>query len=807
MKFTDGAWLVAKGVTPFHCKRVSSYQVRGDALYLAAPDRKGKEGIDRVEGTVLEVAVTSPSPDVIRVQARHHSPARRGHTKFDLDYRASSAHVRIDDEPDHLVFTSGRLSLRIRKSTWEMRFEDGDTVVTRGDADSLGYMRVAGQGDFITQRLSLAVGECIYGMGERFGPLVKNGQTVTIWNEDGGTVSDQAYKNIPFYLSSSGYGLLVNTPGKVEFEVATERVSQVQFSVGEEELDYYVFYGPDPKDVLDKYTRLSGRPALPPAWSFGLWLSTSFTTHYNETTVNEFVDGMIDRGIPLKVFHFDCFWMKERQWCDFQWDRDAFPDPEGMLRRLKAKGLKVCVWINPYISQMSPLFHEGREHGYFLKTRDGSVYQRDQWQPGMAFVDFTNPDAVHWYQSKLRELLTLGVDCFKTDFGERIPEDAVYHDGSDPLLMHNLYPYLYNKAVFDLLEEFHGKNNALVFARSATAGCQKFPVHWGGDCEATFESMAEDLRGGLSFCASGAAFWSHDIGGFSGTASPDVYKRWVAFGLLSTHSRLHGNSSYRVPWLFDDESVDVMRHFTRLKNRLFPYQFAAAHDAADKGWPVMRAMVLEYPGDPGCRYLDRQYMLGPSLLVAPVFRADGVAEYYLPEGKWTHLVTGEAVDGGRWRRETLDFSNIPLFARGNAIIPMSGNADRPEWNAGDELVLHVTDLADGGEVSCFAVPNDAAGRRATFRCQRSGNHYTLHSNGVAQRVRVLLRSQAGTGGEVSNGRAAAQTPLGLQVDWTDVRHPIVIDVSATVGTASAHTRTTTSHTNPVLSTSTRSDGR
>ena len=258
-------------------------------------------------------------------------------------------------------------------------------------------------------------------MGERFGPLVKNGQTVTIWNEDGGTTSDQAYKNIPFYLSSAGYGLLVNTPGKVEFEVATERVSQIQFSVAEEELDYYVFAGTDPKDILEKYTRLAGRPALPPAWSFGLWLSTSFTTHYNEKTVNEFVDGMRERDIPLSVFHFDCFWMKERQWCDFDWDREAFPDPEGMLKRLKAKGLKVCVWINSYISQCSSIFEEGRKEGYFLKTKHGDVYQRDQWQPGMAFVDFTNPAAVKWYQSKLRKLLKMGVDCFKTDFAERIP--------------------------------------------------------------------------------------------------------------------------------------------------------------------------------------------------------------------------------------------------------------------------------------------------------------------------------------------------------------------------------------------------
>ncbi|MBC8107487.1 MAG: alpha-xylosidase, partial [Anaerolineae bacterium] len=624
--------------------------------------------------------------------------------------------------------------------------------------ESVGYMHVKDAGDFVMHRLSLAVGETIYGLGERFGPLVKNGQNVVIWNEDGGTVSDQAYKNIPFYLSSRGYGVLINSPGKVDLEIGTERVSQVQIAVPGESLDYYIFYGPDPKCVLEKYTRLCGRPAVPPSWSFGLWLSTSFTTKYNEKTVNEFVGGMIERGIPLEVFHFDCFWMKERHWCDFQWDREAFPDPVGMLRRLKDRGLKVSVWINPYISQLSSLFEEGRELGYFLKRADGSVFQRDQWQPGMALVDFTNPHAVEWYQSKLRALLEMGIDAFKTDFGERIPLDVVYHDGSDPKLMHNYYSYIYNKAVFELLESYHGRGNALVFARSATAGSQKFPIHWGGDCDATFESMAEDLRGGLSFCLSGAAFWSHDIGGFNGTANAALYKRWVAFGLLSTHSRLHGSNSYRVPWLFDEESVDVMRHFTRLKNRLAPYLFAAARDAHDHGWPMMRAMILEYPNDPACRYLDRQYMLGSSLLVAPIFREDNVAEYYLPKGKWTQVISGVVVEGGKWISEKHDFMSVPLFARENSIVPQSANSDHPIWRADDELVLHVMHLTDGAEVMCDAVTTDT-NRRATFRCQRNGNQLIFHCNGEAKNLKVLPRG--------------AREPIA----WDDPNEPLRISLS------------------------------
>jgi alpha-D-xyloside xylohydrolase len=549
----------------------------------------------------------------------------------------------------------------------------------------------------------------------------------------------------------------------VEFEIATEYVSQVQFSVPGESLDYYFFYGPDPKDVLDKYTRLAGRPAVPPPWSFGLWLSTSFTTHYDEKTVTEFIDGMFDRGIPLKVMHFDCFWMKGRHWSDFSWDRAAFPDPEGMLRRIKARGMRVCVWINSYISQLSSLFAEGRDQGYFLKRPDGSVFQWDRWQPGMALVDFTNPAAAAWYQSKLRTLLEMGVDCFKTDFGERIPTDVVYHDGSDPHLMHNYYTYLYNKTVFDLLEDFHGKGGAMVFARSATAGAQKFPIHWGGDCFATYESMAEDLRGGLSFCMSGPAFWASDIGGFTGKADPALYKRWVAFGLLSTHSRLHGSESYRVPWIFDEESVDVMRHFVKLKNRLFPYLFAAAHDAAQRGWPVMRAMQLEFPQDPACQYLDRQYFLGSSLLVCPVFDP-ATARYYLPAGRWTNVLTNKMVASrGQWMSEAQDFMHLPLFARENAIVPMSANEGQPEWKPTDELVLNLFSIAPGADFPVRAVSTD--GQTAAFRCRRTGDKITLESDGIARQVRVLPRS--GRWRALANAHAVGKSPEGALFEWNN----------------------------------------
>ena len=394
--------------------------------------------------------------------------------------------------------------------------------------------------------------------------------------------------------------------------------------------------------------------------------------------------------------------MKDFHWCDFTWDSRVFPDPEGMLARIKAKGLKICVWINPYIAQESPLFIEGMEKGYFIKRTNGDVWQWDMWQPGMAIVDFTNPDACKWFKEKLEVLVDMGVDCFKTDFGERIPtEDVVYYNGADPVKMHNYYTYLYNKVVYELLEEKKGKEEAVLFARSASVGGQKFPVHWGGDCWSTYEAMAESLRGGLSLTMSGFGYWSHDIGGFENTSTADVYKRWCAFGLLSTHSRLHGSTSYRVPWAYDDEAVDVVRFFTKLKMELLPYIYSNAVYTSKTGVPTMRSMVVEFENDKTCAFLDRQYMLGGKLLVAPIFREDGIAEYYLPAGTWTNYFTGETRNGGIWVSEHHDYLSIPLWVKENSIVPVCKEMERNDDSYEDKLELKVYELKDEANTTVY----------------------------------------------------------------------------------------------------------
>ena len=386
--------------------------------------------------------------------------------------------------------------------------------------------------------------------------------------------------------------------------------------------------------------------------------------------------------------------MKEFHWTDFVWDSRVFPDPKGMLSRIKAKGLNICVWINPYIAQESCLFAEGMEKGYFVKRTNGDVWQWDMWQPGMALVDFTNPDACTWYQEKLAGLLDMGVDCFKTDFGERIPVDGIeYFDHSDAKKMHNYYTYLYNKTVYDILEKKRGKGEAVLFARSATVGGQKFPVHWGGDCWSDYESMEESLRGGLSLLMSGFGFWAHDIGGFESTSTPDVYKRWVAFGLLSSHSRLHGSTSYRVPWAYDEEAVDVVRFFTRLKARLMPYLYKTAIQANKTGVPTMRSMVLEFTEDRTCHYVDKQYMLGDSLLVAPIFNEESLADYYLPAGRWTDFFTGEVKEGGRWIQEKHGYLSVPLLVKENSIVAIGAHDDKPDYDYGEDTELRIYEPA------------------------------------------------------------------------------------------------------------------
>lgn len=598
MKFTNGYWMIRDGVDALYARE--AYELAADAttesLNVLAPTSVVRGRYDTLNLPTFNVDITTPAEGVIRVCAEHWQGATE-YPGFPLnadepgnrDYVTVQANGNGDGEVGvngaDVTLTTGGLTVKVVKGApWNLTFigEDGK-VLTESAGKSLGRFKLGAESNvtaqpvsefgvtmdgsardesdvFIAIQLHLSVGEDVYGLGERFGAYVKNGQSVDIWNEDGGTASEQGYKDIPFYMTSNGYGVLVNNRGHVSFEIGSEST---------------------------------------------------------EATINSFIDGMAERDIPLAAFHYDCYWMREFHWCDFEWDKRFFGDIESTLKRL----------------------HEDK--GYLVRKPNGEVWQTDFWQAGMGLVDFTNPAAREWFKDKVKALLNQGVDAIKTDFGERIPRDVVWYDGSPKLSMHNWYTQLYNQAVFEAIEETYGKGNACLYARSATVGGQQQPVHWGGDCESTFNGMAQSLRAGLSLTSSGFGFWSHGIGGFEGAfPDPAVYKRWVAFGMLGSHSRLHGSTVYRVPWLFDEEdekngvalvpgqtAVDVVREFTKFKLELMPYVYQLGLQPHVNGTPVMRSMFVEFPDDPACRTLDRQYMFGPSMLVAPVFTYSGEVSY------------------------------------------------------------------------------------------------------------------------------------------------------------------------------------
>ncbi|THH33989.1 hypothetical protein EUX98_g316 [Antrodiella citrinella] len=737
MRFNDGFWLLKHGVKPYFGLQVVQVlpNQTADGYDLQVSTKPVRHRGDTLAGPVLSVRVYSPTEGAIGVKIEHFKGreafARPGITLFP-DAPPIPCAV-LEEGPDEGLWSvsSGTLAADITQNPYTITFRaNGRTLTSAGVKHQALYdvpykwtLRNASNGSclatdfssnpnppttpefvrYVNSELNLSPGELIYGLGEQFGAFVKNGQSVSVWNQDGGTSSEQAYKCVPFYITNRGYGVFVNHPGEVEFEVGSEKVSRVGTSVAGESLEYFIIHGDTPLQILDRYTRLTGRPALLPSWTFGLWLSTSFLTSYDSTTVAGFLQGMQERDCPVRVFHLDCFWMKQYEWCSFTFDPDNFPDPEGYLAEIKnTYGVKICVWINPYISQLSPIFDEAVQGGYLINRLDGTPWQWDLWQPGLGIVDITNPAAREWYAAKLDALIDIGVDTFKTDFGERIPHTGVqFFDGSDPMRMHNTYSVLYNQLVFDVLERRFGKGEAVVFARSATVGGQRFPVHWGGDCESTFEAMAESLRGALSLTASGFGFASHDIGGFEGTPPPEIYNRWVAYGLFSSHSRLHGSGSYRVPWQYGEEAAQYMAKFVDIKHRLMPYIYLQAIQANTRGHPVQRAMFLEFPEDLTTHHLDRQYMLGPSLLVAPVFVPEGEeTEYYIPAGRWTSFFYPDRfVDGPCWIKEVVPIDEIPVWVRPGSVLCLGPpGVGRPDYNYTVDLEVQTYEVPIGQSI-------------------------------------------------------------------------------------------------------------
>jgi alpha-D-xyloside xylohydrolase len=710
------------------------------------------------------VTLTVHGPRTFRFELRANPevPADREYPELDFDAVAEPVDLDVTETDGSVEIDTGALRITVGTAEWSFAVEDADSGETvfaeqRSDPDVFGRQRVEPLGFTQTEinhnprRVSeagtafrLSPGERIYGAGEQFTEFDRRGQEIELWHEEPlGTETARAYKNVPFHLSTEGYGLLVDTTARVTYDFGRESTASGTVAVDDDAFAFVFFYGPEFPDVIRRYTGVTGRPDRPPKWSFGTWLSR--LGYESRAELEAVADRLRAESIPSDVLHLDPFWMRERSSCDLEWDTDQFPDPEGMIDGLREAGFRLSLWEHPHVPVGTDAFAEGVAEGYFVADGTGRPYVMDHTCQGDyrgAIVDFTHPGAVEWWQDKHRRLLEQGVAVFKTDYGEYVPEDAVFANGKTGRSMHNLYPYLYNEAVYEAVAEVNGDEEAVVWGRSAWTGSQSFPMHWGGDPQTSWSGMAAALRGGLSASLSGIALWSHDIGGFRGTPSTELYTRWAQFGLLSSNSRCHGTTP-REPWEFGEEALDTFREYAELRYRLLPYVYTAAEVAARTGTPVVRPLVFAFQDDPATHDLDSQYTLGPDLLVAPVFAGDSERDVYLPEGEWRDHWTGEHHDGGRWVTVDAPLERQPMFVRAGSVVPQRAATQRTHPGTPDRVEFHATLGADRATAEGRFYDADADAL-ITATVDHDGERVVADCGGVsADAVTVVVRSPEG----------------------------------------------------------------
>ena len=520
--------------------------------------------------------------------------------------------------------------------------------------------------------LTIAPGERIYGCGESFGALNKVGQKVQIMVTDPqGPETDGQYKPVPFFFSNRGYGVFLHTSAPITADFGASYIGADRLFMADEQLDMFVFFG-EPKDILNEYTNITGKSPMLPLWTFGTWMSR--ITYFSQEEGLEIAKQLRQHKIPSDVIHFDTGWFGVDWQCDYEFAKDRFKDPKGMLDQMKRDGFHTCLWQLPYFTPKNRFFREIVDGGMAVKNAAGSLPYED------AVLDFTNPKTVSWYQSKIEGLMKLGVATIKCDFGEAAPYDGFYHNGRGGLYEHNLYPVRYNKALWEQVERSH-PGEGVIWARSAWAGSQRYALHWGGDAATTNTGMLGDLRGGLSFGLSGFSFWSHDMGGFV-TASPeDIYRRWLPFGFLSSHTRAHGAPPTE-PWLISESFTKAFRQSAEMKYKLMPYVYAQAKDCSERGLPMVRALLVEFPEDPGAWLVEDEYMFGSQILVAPLLESGNSRTCYLPKGKWIDYQTGNVYEGGY---QTIEVGEIPcvILVRDGSLIPhvpLAQRTDQIQWD-------------------------------------------------------------------------------------------------------------------------------
>ncbi|MDI6401310.1 alpha-xylosidase [Balneolaceae bacterium ANBcel3] len=583
-------------------------------------------------------------------------------------------------------------SVTIHVHPWKVEFHDADgrlLTSTNHQVDNettlhpvLPFSFVRRAHDYtrsVAAVFNLEPGERMYGGGESFTRLNKRGQKVKLWvNDSHGSQNQDMHKPVPFLMSNRGYGMFVHSTTPMTFDIGDTYHSTNAMMIADDELDLFIFMG-SPKEILDEYTELTGKSPMPPLWSFGLWMSR--ITYFSEEEVRDVAENLRKHRIPSDVIHLDTGWFETDWRNDFIFAESRFDDPEKMISDLNDQGFKTSIWQLPYFVPQNLLYPEVVERGLHIKDGKGNVPFED------AILDFTNPEAIEWYSDKIADLLNMGVGAIKVDFGEAAPFWGVYHNGRTGLYEHNLYPLRYNKIVGDLTYEISGEH--IIWARSTWAGSQRYPVHWGGDAGNSSSAMEASLRGGLSIGLSGFSFWSHDIGGFPVETPEELYRRWTPFGMLSSHSRSHGHAP-KEPWLFSDEFLDLYRQATEMRYKLMPYIYAQAKESSEKGLPMVRALFVEYPEDPGSWLVEDQYLFGSDILVAPLMQDHATSRnVYLPPGKWIDYQTGMVYAGG-WHHIESGSLPVVMLVRDGAVIPhieLAQHTREMDWSEVDLVVF------------------------------------------------------------------------------------------------------------------------
>lgn len=607
-----------------------------------------------------------------------------------------------------VTYANANGSITIEKNPWRIVLRDAKGKImtqtrTLHDNDSTQakivpfnfIKRGSDNSRSINPVFSLAPNEKIFGCGESFGPLNKVGQKVHLFVTDPqGPETDQQYKPIPFFMSNRGYGMFMHTSAPVTCDFGATNINVNKLFMGDETMDFFVFFG-EPKDILNEYTEIVGKPGMPPLWSFGTWMSR--ITYFSQKDGYDVAENLRKHKIPSDVIHFDTGWFETDWQCDYQFAPNRFSDPQLMLDDLKKKGFHTCLWQLPYFTPKNRFFSELIEKDLYVKNGKGELPYED------VVLDFSNLNTVKWYQDKLANLIKMGVGAIKVDFGEAAPFNGIYASGKSGFYEHNLYPLRYNKAVADIIKDVHGEN--IIWARSAWAGSQRYPLHWGGDAENTDMGMLGTLRGGLSFGLSGFSFWSHDIGGFVTSTPEELYRRWLPMGFLCSHTRAHGAPPTE-PWLYNEGFLKAFRQNAELKYKLMPYVYAQAKECTEKGLPMMRALFVEYPHDAGAWLVEDEYLFGSQMLVAPMMESGSERDVYLPEGKWIDYQTGKTYAGG-WH--TIQTGTIPavILVRDGSVLPhikLAQNTDEMDWSQ-LELKIYASDATEATGLVCLPSDN------------------------------------------------------------------------------------------------------